>query len=55
MKKSEEEFKILNKDNQIVGYFKDFTGYWSTTDFSKPVLKNINLKIIRGKLYVLVG
>ena len=38
---------------QIV--FKDFNGYWSTTDFSKPSLSNINITFKTNHFYGICG
>ena len=33
----------------------NFNGYWSTTDFNTPAIKNVNLKIEKGKFYGIAG
>lgn len=33
----------------------NFNGYWSITDFTTPGLKNINLKVEKGKFYGIAG
>ena len=33
----------------------NFNGYWSTSNFATPALKNINLKIQKGNFYGIAG
>jgi ABC-type lipoprotein export system ATPase subunit len=33
----------------------NFNGYWSIKDFDVPSIKNINLKIQKGKFYGIAG
>lgn len=40
-------------DGEVI--FRNFNGYWSLKNFEVPSLKNLNLKIERGKFYGIVG
>jgi ABC-type bacteriocin/lantibiotic exporter with double-glycine peptidase domain len=35
--------------------FKNFNGYWSTTNFDQPSLQNLNLTFKKGHFYGICG